>query len=161
MSQWLRNVGVAMWLLPTAAFAQFTPCHFVPTPYIASTPAQPFAGEPFTITVAEFNFIPEGIAYSVNGNVVDVTLTGGFSPFLPPGTTCSTVTLGPLPAGDYTIKFNITTTIPPATTLRAMLALSVATDPSAVPSLSVPLIVLTSLLVLALGSGMLSFRRAP
>lgn len=148
--------------LPLQSGAQ-TSC--APVPYLQATitvsPPQPTSSQPFTITVDRYAFIPtQPTTVAVNGNTIDVTVTGIPSAFQPPPRGCSSVVVWPLAAGSYVVNFYIRTVVanvisPPSLVMSAPLDVSLAAEP--IPTNSVPSLVMLAMLVATIGV----FRRRP
>src|SRR5262249_40534883 len=83
-------------------------------------PPNPDTSEPVRISVGAAALIPAAASADVHGNFIDVVLDGYYTGFLPPGITCGTVMLGPLPGGTYTVNFYNSDFTPPAVRLRLL-----------------------------------------
>lgn len=93
------------WFAPSASAATFAACDaWSLSGYLSFEPGSPLAGQPITVTAGRIAFIPQSAAISVQGNVIDVTLTGGFIDYIPPPPVCISVVIGALPAGSYTVN---------------------------------------------------------
>jgi hypothetical protein len=69
---------------------------------ITTVPANPVAGVPFVVNVTTSGCI-QSVSSAVNGTTIDITLHPKEACVTEPGMTFS-ITVGPLPAGTYTIR---------------------------------------------------------
>ncbi len=75
------------------------------SPFMGFAPPEPSASQAVAITVGMINYSPWGAAAVVQGNAINVTLNASYLGFAtPPALSCSTATVGPLPAGNYVVN---------------------------------------------------------
>ena len=83
-------------------------CHSENLPgYLAVDPAAPDFSHPIAITVGKNAYDPKSVSAQVQGNTIDVTLNATFSGSSPPPPSCITAVVGPLAAGNYTVKLSL------------------------------------------------------
>ena len=109
-------LAVVALTLANSAAAQF--CDGGPPPnfaYLDYVPKSPNSTQAITITVGRTAFVLHGDTSEVKGNTINVTQIGFIGAIgIPPPTMCSVVTVGPLPAGSYTVNYYLLGDVGPA-----------------------------------------------
>jgi|SRR5579862_1057323 len=112
---------------------------FVGWGFLNVTPTMPLSTQPISITVGRIAYTTDSVAAQIQGNVINVNLTGQFIALTtPPPIPCLTVLVPPLAVGTYTVNAYIINrgepTVPPS--LIASAVITVATAPRQIPALS-------------------------
>jgi hypothetical protein len=112
---------------------------FVGFGFLNVTPTMPLTTQPISITVGRIAYTADSVVAQIQGNVINVNLTGQFIALTtPPPIPCLTVLVAPLAAGTYTVNAYIINrgddpSVPPS--LFASAVLTVAAAPREIPAL--------------------------
>ncbi len=132
-------------------------------PFMGFTPPEPNASQAVTITVGMVDYNPMSAVAVVQGNAITVTFRASYLGFTtPPALSCSTATVGPLPAGNYQVDlFLVDPGIPNQTPIRTAIGtLAVVSTPAPIPATSGAALVLLALLLSIAGSCVISRRQS-
>jgi hypothetical protein len=110
--------------LPASAQVVDPACFGVLPGTVAIRPSAPTNTEPIAVAVAAANFLGQSTVARINGNVIDVTMTG-VSFGLQPPPFCGVVIVGPLTSGNYQVSYYLVRD-GGAAQLQATLAFAVA-----------------------------------
>ncbi len=128
--------GDAVFGTATATFV-VGPCGSASAPGYGSlvwSPMSPDSGQPVRITAGRELYTVTSVSALVQGNVINLTQTGQFvgGGTTPPETGCAVETVGPLPAGQYTVNYFFndvaTPSAPPTLVQSSSLTVSSATN---------------------------------
>jgi hypothetical protein len=154
---------------PTAAVAQIADCDASMQPgFVASedthllyfygvAPTAPDSATPIHVDTGRIAFFTQSIATQVRGHEIDLVVTGRYNDIgVPPPLQCISTTIGPLPAGSYTVNatfedpdFPGGDSAPPVTI--TVVGGGIAPAPIATPTLSTVMMAVLIGLVCAIG----------
>ena len=149
--------------------AQGTTCSGAAVPglgalaFLGISPPMPSSAQPVSISTGRFQYIPTGITAQIEGNAINVTLTGFNSVISLLPIQCITTTFVSIPAGTYTVKvFSVLINFPDLPpSLFATTTLTVVDErANTIPATSVYVLFALALSVVATGFYVLSIRRA-
>src|SRR6266496_1665705 len=169
MNRCIRVIVVAWFVASAPAFALGPLCPVPGNPgydsaynYLDISPRTPNSSQIVTINMLGHVFAPLSIAAQVQGNVINVTLTGiYFTIGVPPPIPCWSTNVGPLPPGSYTVNAYLQQQIanapPPSLMATAPLQVAQVEVASAIPATSPGMLGLLAALVAI--SGLLYWRK--
>ena len=144
----------AAYILAPHAHAQVSLCSgpavpgFVGLGFLGLHPPMPDSAQIVAIDVGRIAYNPLSVSTQIQGNVVNVTLTGSFIVIgVPPPIACLSTTVGPLAPGAYTVNAYLTDAAFPTAPPSLFLTTALSVLPAPIPASSMSTLAMLAALV--------------